>query len=336
MNERGGSGNARAAEAGVGEREVRRLMRSAGPRPLAPPGDLAAIRAAARSEWDRMVAAQESRRGAPGRLPLALAAGLLVALVGAWWWSLRPGAGAGPRPLASVEAISGAGSGLAAGDPVVVGTRLATPAVAGASLAVRLAGGESLRLDRDSAVRLAAPRRFELERGAVYVDSGAAGSGALEILTPLGAVRDVGTQFEVRIVDETPGLTVRVREGRVSWRDRRDSIEVAAGEQLTVGEDGGAERTPLAAWDAVWSWAAAAGPALDIEGRSLAEYLDWVERETGLTVTWADGDLRDLARAVVLHGDIEGLTPVESLLAILPGSSLGYRVEGGALRIERP
>ena len=66
-----------------------------------------------------------------------------------------------------------------------------------------LTGGVSVRLDQDTAIVLDGHSEVTLERGAAYVDSGgepsAAVSEALEIKTPFGSVRHVGTQFEVRL-----------------------------------------------------------------------------------------------------------------------------------------
>src|SRR2546427_815740 len=79
--------------------------------------------------------------------------------------------------------------------------------------ALRLDAGPSVRLDAGSDLRLVSAHVLELRRGAVYVDTGArspngsaaTASGAegpaspIEIRTSLGRVRDVGTQFEVRL-----------------------------------------------------------------------------------------------------------------------------------------
>src|SRR5258706_12948767 len=53
-------------------------------------------------------------------------------------------------------------------------------------------GKATLRLDGGTRVRIASPTELSLGRGAVYVDSNHSG---VVIHTPIGNVRDIGTQF---------------------------------------------------------------------------------------------------------------------------------------------
>ena len=85
-----------------------------------------------------------------------------------------------------------------------------------------------------------------------------------------------------------------------------------------------------------WLWILEAAPALDIEGRSLASFLDWVSRETGWQVRYADEEIARSAQTISLHGTIEGLRPDESLGMILQGSGLDYRKDDGAVVVVRP
>ena len=132
-------------------------------------------------------------------------------------------------------------------------------------------------------------QRIEVLAGAVYVDAGLtrASSQSLQIDTPAGAVRHLGTQYEIRLLQ--PGTRIRVREGRVELSDRSGSTEqLAAGEQLIVSANGIHERAMVAADAPDWSWVTAVAPPFDIEGRSLNEFLAWVSRETGVEVAFAD------------------------------------------------
>ena len=85
-----------------------------------------------------------------------------------------------------------------------------------------------------------------------------------------------------------------------------------------------------------WLWVLEAAPAIDIDGRSLAFYLDWVARETGWQIRYADEALERSAETIVLHGTIEDLRPDESLSVILEGSGLYHLTEDGAILIVRP
>jgi FecR-like protein len=333
-----------ASESPAEEEAVRELIESAGRRPDVPAEDLAAIQAAARSQWQEVVADGRRRRRRLQRLaPLALAASLLLAVGVRWWWRAE-GPVPAPGAVATVQILKGnvrlpGGRPLAVGDALAAGAVLATEdGVSPGLAAVRLAGGESVRLDAGTRVRLASATRLELEAGAVYVDSGRSGAagGALEIGTPFGSVREVGTQFEVRL---QPGddlaLRVRVREGAVSLVRRGGSDPVAGGEELRLRHDGSVSRGTVEPNAPAWHWVLAAAPGLDIDGSTLADYLDWVSRETAWHLRYEDEALADLAAGIRLHGTLEGMAPDESVSVILPGSGLGYRVEGGTLLVTR-
>ncbi len=65
-------------------------------------------------------------------------------------------------------------------------------------MALALRDGVSLRLDHDTRVALVSADRVDVTAGAVYVDSGVSGPSAarLQVGTPAGVVRHVGTQYE--------------------------------------------------------------------------------------------------------------------------------------------
>ena len=324
---------------------MRELLESAGRRPAVPAEDLAAIKAAARSEWQELVAAGRKRRLKLRRsVIIALAASLILA-VAIWRW--KPGASpAVSGSIATVQLLKGeirvegppGHRVLAVGDSLAAGSVLATEQGASPALvALHLAGGESVRLDSHTRVRLVSRARLDLMAGALYVDSGRpASGGSLEIRTPFGSVRDVGTQFEVRLGREgDPALRVRVREGMVALVRHGGTDSVAKGEELRLRRDGRASRATIEPQGAAWSWVLAAAPSLDIEGVRLSDYLGWVSRETAWRLRYEDEALAELAAGIRLHGSIEGLAPDESVSVVMPGSGLGYRVEGTTLLVTR-
>lgn len=347
------------------EREVQRLLQEAGPRPEVPGEDLAAIKAAFRKEWAEVVRQPVREPNRPwhrtaGPL-LAVAATVLLAIgVGWWWWQLGP---TDLGPVAQVEALQGEvlmrqvdgedGGGtegwrvLAADGEIASGAELRTPTGETGNpgrTALRLASGPSLRLDAGSHVRLVSATAVELERGAVYVDTGEhagepTGEGdAIEIRTPLGVATDVGTQFEVRLIEETPGgdaLRVRVREGLVLLTQDGLSESAGVGEELTLHADGSVERASVALYGDPWSWAVQTTPAFDIEGRTLREFLDWVARETGQPIRYADPELAQAADTIVLHGSMGGVTPDLAPSVVLPGAGLEHEVVDGTLVVSR-
>ncbi len=332
------------APAGGPEKEVAALFRLAGRRPRLAEAEVAPIREAARAAWRRQVrAAAVRRRGVWSGLA---AAAVLLVIAGL---ALRRGeAPSAAAAIATLEVELGA---VAVGGPaargadagtLLAGTVITTGERGGA--AVRLAGGPSLRIDGGSTVRLDAPGAVTLEHGAVYVDSrrGAAGPPApLEIATVLGAVRDLGTQFEVRLLAgpdpaaaPADALRVRVREGTVRVRAGDAVHEARAGSELTLRADGTTRRAAASAHGPAWAWVQRTAPPLELDGASLATFLAWAGRETGLRWRFVGAHPHAAPEDIVLHGSIEGLTPEEALAVVLPGAGFRHRLVGDELWLE--
>ena len=329
-----------------GDSGIGRLLRLAGHRTQVPARDAEIVKQAARWQWLRTVRAQR-RRAWTARGGGLLAAAAMVLLV------LNTDLGPARRPVrdpvATVVTVSGPARAstaergpvrLAAGVTLRSGTVVETAArdaVGGpARAAFRLADGISLRLDAGTRVRLLAGRVIDLERGAVYADSGPdapRSAGSLEIRTPLGIARDIGTQFEVRLGGADP-LEVRVREGEVTLDRDGEVIAVRAGFALAVHPDGSVIRTPTPGFGPSWDWILGALPAFDTEGRTLRELLAWAARESGWRLRFADPALAVEIADIAVHGSVAGLTPEEAAGGFLIASGLGYRLEDGVFVIE--
>ncbi len=302
----------------------------------------------AQAVWQEKVASHAAARRRRRQWTMAVAA-TVVAALGAFLL-VRPEAPAGvPAPgeavarVATVEELwnrvqvrSAERSGvafLASGDTLAERSEIRTGGTGRAAL--RLATGHAVRLDVATRVRLGTDATIFLEEGAVYVDSAGAEPGtAVEVHLPLGVVREVGTQFEVRIVDD--GLRVRVREGAVDVEIDGVRHPAPAGEEITVGGDGTVVRSEVPSWGEGWSWILLSAPPFDLEGRTVAEMLDWVARETGWRVSYADAGLAAEAGGIVIHSSVEGLRPDEAPGLVLPSSGLDFELGGGELVVRRP
>jgi ferric-dicitrate binding protein FerR (iron transport regulator) len=313
---------------------IARLIRLAGPRPPVPEERMARVRDSVRARW-REAVKSERRRVV---LTAAQIAAALLIVIGAGFW-LRDRIRVAGVPAATVVRTEGRvllRDGLVAltGSVLAPGSGLTTGPDGRAAL--RLGDGPSVRLDSGTDLRLVSARVFELQGGAVYVDTGPRSSGKsapIQIRTSLGRVRDVGTQFEVRLTGGT--LQLSVREG-IAALDRDDrSHEAPAGTLLRVGPRGAVETGTVALRGADWDWVLAVAPAFDLEGRTLRQYLDWLSRETGWRVGYADPSIAAGAATVILHGSTSGLRPDETPAAVLPTCGLRHRLDGGTLIIER-
>jgi ferric-dicitrate binding protein FerR (iron transport regulator) len=157
----------------------------------------------------------------------------------------------------------------------------------------------------------------------------------LEVHTSFGVVRDIGTQFEVRVSDSS--LRVRVRSGVVEVRrgPRGDEVSSARpGTELTVGPTGASSRAVMA-YGPEWAWAASLAPAFEIEGRTLGAFLEHLCREQGWTLAYADPQLTRAASGIILHGPTTGLQPSEALAVVLATTGLTHRLRDGELLVAR-
>lgn len=246
--------------------------------------------------------------------------------------------GAGRAELARIERAIG-GVERATGDvwqpvgelaaPLTRGMKLRT--LAGAHAGLLLAGGASLRLAPATEIMLDEPGRLYLNDGTVYLDHrGSVGTG-YRIETPAGTVRDVGTQFELRVAGGT--LRLRVREGSVEIDRAGQTLGGAAGEQLEIDALGGITRSQIPATDAAWQWTETVAPTPDMDGRPAAELIAWVARETGRRLRYASAAVEQRAATVILHGNIRHLPPLSALDAMLATTDLEYSLDGDTMEI---
>lgn len=328
--------------------EVDRLLSEAGPRDPIPPEHLDSIASAARLAWRRKLREASAARHRSVRRAslLGLAAALAVAVGVAWWWT------AGHRAAAErirIEAVDGPLFLLADGaepSPLVAGQSLPLGAVLrssgpsgiGGRASLLLPGGLTVRLDRATHLRIASSSELHLDRGGVYVDTGATDGAAssLLVVTPLGTARDIGTRFIARLAGAPEAtLAVRVRDGAIVVEGAGDSYRAEAGEELLLRRDGSHARRRVPVHGPEWEWVLDAAPGYEIEGRTMGEFLDWVERETGWSIRFADPRLEASARQIVLHGDLGTLRPDRAPSAVLPGAGLVGELDDGTLHIRR-
>lgn len=323
---------------------IEALLRATGRRPPVPADRADRVRHSVREHWRSEVEGRSQRRRLRTAVALALAATVLVAL----GLEIRQRIATSPvgMPTARVERVvasawsrpaSGGStedaSALRPGDEIPAGSELSTDAEA--LLAVRMETGYSLRLDASTRLRLLSERVLALDRGAVYVDSRGVdrqATAGLEIRTPFGAIRDVGTQFEARVQPDS--LRLRVREGSIFLDREGVSLEVGAGQELEVAKDGRESRRATTSSGPEWSWIGEVTPMMRLDGRSLDEFLDWMARERGLSVEFANPGIARSAMGIRLNGSIDGMTLDEALKSVLSTSQMTHRISGSVLHVD--
>jgi ferric-dicitrate binding protein FerR (iron transport regulator) len=325
------------------EDRIERLLRFAGPRPEVPVERSERVHEQVKADWQRGLRRRFQRRAVLWTT-LAAAAALAGFLV-------MPGAGdrvmgylepAPQGPIARVEAVSGAvrfaarhneaserGRLVLVGDMLRAGATLET--AERGRIAVRLDRGPSVRLDVESTVRFLSDAEIGLDRGSVYVDSGALQS-PIEVHTAAGTVVDIGTQFEVRLRPQ--GMRVRVRDGSIQLERLGESFEAGAGTELEVDAAGAVRRREVPIYGPMWDWVLEVAPPFRLEGSSLSDFLAWVDQETGWSIRFAERRAELSAASIVLHGSLDGLRPDRALDAVLPTCGLTHTLDSGTLYIE--
>jgi len=318
------------------ESSVARLVRSAGARPSPTVAVDKRVRATIYQEYEA-----ELRRRRHRRWSFAVAASIALLAAGAFLLQQR-----------APDSVVVARITRVLGDPATVGTSPSAQAVEGqrvrtgetlsvppgSRVSLELASGIGVRVNESTVIAFESPARLRLERGTAYVETPRSTSddqaADFMVLTAHGAVRHVGTRFEVRVAGNE--LRVRVREGAAAFRSPAGAnTTVTAGGQLEYLE--GVVRVvagPGAASEA-WAWAESAAPEFRIEGRSLVEALDWFAHELGLRLEFADETARSHASAVILHGAVTGLTPRQAIGAIMMGTDLWYVIEDNRILITK-
>jgi ferric-dicitrate binding protein FerR (iron transport regulator) len=326
--------------------QLARVLRLAPRVPEVPAERRAAAFERVHADW-RAATRRPARRWTPVRA--ALVASLAAVLVATTLWVGRAAAPAGDE-IAVAMTVSGAdlavggagwldrwrspaqalgvGTAVHAADLLTTGPSSAALLRVGPVLTLRVAPQTQLRFD--------GVHRLTLLRGQVYVDSNA-GSGvatAFIIATALGDVQHLGTRYLVRAgVD---AIEVGVRDGRVrlSGREPGVSAEATAGQRLRLAErTGSVERSALAGDDPAYAWLAAIPAPVDIEGKTLAEFLEWYAAETGRGVVLGSGAEDEPLRAVLLSGNVAGLTPERALDAVAAVADLTVVRTPGGVRV---
>jgi ferric-dicitrate binding protein FerR (iron transport regulator) len=291
------------------------LVRLAGRRPPVPEDAARRVREAVHDEWMQTISRRRRTRWIGSAAAVAAAAVTIVVL------RTMPST---PQPQAAPQRVVVAGGQT--NGAVIYANDIYE--IANGNTASLAWGDAILRLDSGTRVRIASPTELTLDRGAVYVDSKHSG---VVIRTPIGSVRDIGTQFEVRLAADR--MRVRVREGRIDLQHGGATHSAAAGMELDADARGGVTEHSIAKSGAEWEWVVRAAPPIHLDGRTLAEVVATVTRDEGVKPVWSDAAARNAA-SMRLHGDVP-LTPEEALDSALVASGLTSRIDGDRLIITR-
>jgi ferric-dicitrate binding protein FerR (iron transport regulator) len=296
------------------EAAIERLIKAAGPRVNPPQSMAAEVRRRVYADWKA-----ETQRSALSPQWLALAATLVLGVVFGVWRIT----GEDQVLIAEVDRVSGSveysldniswqpAEQLAMQEPAYLRTDDQSLA------SLTLHNNINVRMDLNTSIRLTSASELILYQGGVYVDSGVTPTAQrqISITTPFGRAEDIGTQFEVRLDEQS--MHVKVREGTVILHRDTDAYRRDAGQTIKVHSDGSTFEGAVPVFGDQWAWTQAIAPTFEIDQRKLIEFLRWVARETGSKLRFKSAFCEAAAEQIELHGSISGFTPAESLTAVL-------------------
>ena len=309
-------------------RMIGQIIQAAGHREAPPRADYEQVFTAAEIAWREKTASRRRRKRLSALVAGSLAAAIAIVAVLS---TQTPTPSGDPgvilqKAIGTVSVRTGSSNAwrLVAGDgsDISIGSQIRTNGNSFAGLV--LEDGLSLRINQNTNVAISSVRQITLASGSVYVDTGKAdgASHQIEVLTPIGTARDLGTQFEVRYRDDQ--LRIRVREGQVFVRQDETDFESAAGEQLELDADGGVVVSRIRPDDPAWNWTQLVAPYPQINEQPLTVLLNWVARETGKRVKFEAPGIRLKVSNTILHGSVRNLPPLEALDVMLATTDMDY------------
>ena len=325
-----------------GEKSIERILSSAEPRPVPSPDETEAVRQHVLAEWQSIAGRRKKHRT---WVSLAVAASVLIAVV-AVFNTLRIN-GIADVQVAAIEKSFGSvyvlgenAEMLEGGDLITVarGQILITDDESGVGLAWD--GGGSLRIDANTRLEFVDRDLIHLHSGRIYFDSereqllarhSIGANAALAIRTDHGTVRHIGTRYMVQ--SDVKGLTVSVRQGEVLLGSGNGSNAAIGGQQLQVPGGGNASIVDIKTYGDNWNWAEQLSPDLNVDGRSIFDFLRWVSHETGLGIDFESAAVESAAKTATLEGTVN-VNPTDALRIWMMGVDFDWSIEDGVIRIE--
>jgi len=198
--------------------------------------------------------------------------------------------------------------------------------------------GYTLRLDTNSEIELQ-PAAIQLARGQLYASDPEQKFGhmQLNIVTPHGRVRDVGTQFTVRVDDDNTVATVRRGAIQVVTATEEHQVEAMPGSatRIAVNASGESQTSRVATAGDDWQWIYAVAEPFQLEGKSIHQFLQWSVSESGRELAFASASASLYARRVQLHGATPGSDPEQAVITVLAATDLRAELQGNTLLIRK-
>ena len=323
------------------DQTLEQLLSKASPRPVPSQIDTTAARVAVRAEWHAVSGKHRSRKR---MVHFAIAATILVGVFSLFNVFRAPSVDF--VRVASIQKsfgsiyVLGEQSKLTLTDnlsTIYSGQTIVTGADAG--MALLWGNGGSVRLDRDTKVEFSDDNSVYLWSGRIYFDSkpseliarnDVGAVDTFQVETEHGLVSHIGTQFMAQV--DPDELRVSVREGQVDVVGQYYPHTALRGEQVVFS---GRQRPlvlSIPEYGKKWDWVGRTSPTINVAGKSVHAFLQWVGRELGMSVEYANSNVEAVAHEALLEGHVD-TDPTEALRLRMLTAALDWQYLEGVIYV---
>ncbi len=195
-----------------------------------------------------------------------------------------------------------------------------------------------IRINRMTEIEFIDQESVRLVKGSLYIDAGrSAEHQSFRILANGISIEHVGTQYLVS--SGSDGISIAVREGEVVIAARDQLVRSSAfgnAAQLTkIDANHKFSTTSILTHGQLWSWASTVAPDIDTNGMALDDFLEWVARESGMTIVYASADIREAAsKDVILKGPIPTEDVLVALQMAMPLTPFRASITNGVIHVD--
>ena len=323
----------------MNEHDIEKLLKSAGPLTEPDKNMMNDVKAATQLAWQEVVEARKRKKQHRIRTVFAsCAAAILCVAIGIRFLSNNPLQHSQNTIVAEVIHTDGTIvinknqvhelRDIAIGDLVATGSS--------GSLSIRLKDQTTIAFSSNTTLRLANSSTLNLEHGRIYIDSPDINT-SVTVITPWGNIKDIGTQYEVNIKQDS--LEVAMRSGKVAV-DLGEKVlyalaENGYGDVIALNKNNEFTKRTLASSDAHWDWTRKSAQPLIVEGKTVGEVLNWTGLITGKSIEYATPAARDAAVTTVLSGgELAPISAEKTLSTLLKTTHFVAHISSHSIELE--
>ena len=130
------------------------------------------------------------------------------------------------------------------------------------------------------------------------------------------------------------GTAVSVREGKVVVHSTGGvDLSADAGSSVTFDRRNFPSENAITSHSQMWNWIMEIAPRASADRASVAEILEWIARESGRSIVYADG-VQSIAESTMIDG-LPDVTPLVALDALSAATDLNFELAGAQIWVRR-